>query len=245
MPSACTGVRSASTPGRRSRPWWTGYRDGFDLRHVSRAVAALPPPVRAVPALSQGRAAAFLAMKGGGQRPGAGPGRPLHHASSAGPAAAQCRDYAIPGADVRPPSGGPGGEVRPHPQGLPPPVGQDPESPAVRPSECLRQPQDRYPQCTEGRALPGFSAPFFKISRGPSDVGGIGDTRQMVRREVCAHYGHRNCRSPPGKGGTGKTSITGGVAASLAAPGAQRAVHRHGHRPAQPGHLPWASATGP
>lgn len=48
-----------------------------------------------------------------------------------------------------------------------------------------------------------------------------------------------------GKGGTGKTSVTGGVGRR---PGYGRAagiVHRHGHRSAESGHLPRPERPGP
>ena len=100
-----------------------GYRDGFDYA-VSRAVASLE---RAVSALSEG-GRQISGHEGRGQRRGDQPRRPVHlHPRRA--AAAQCglchsrRQCAPPG--------GAGGEVHPHPQWLPPPVGKDTESPAV------------------------------------------------------------------------------------------------------------------
>ena len=84
-------------------------------------------PVRAVSALSEG-GRQISGHEGRGQRRGDQPRRPVHlHPRRA--AAAQCglchsrRQCAPPG--------GAGGEVHPHPQWLPPPVGKDTESPAV------------------------------------------------------------------------------------------------------------------
>ena len=111
-----------------------GYRDSFDFV-TARAVANLRLLGElCLPYVKVG--GQFLAMKT--TESASEVEEAAHCIKLLGARLEECRDYTIPGTDVihRLVACG----RWPQPEGLSPAVGQDPESPAVRPERCLRQP---------------------------------------------------------------------------------------------------------
>ena len=210
-----------------------GFRDSFELV-TARAVAELRLLCElCLPYVKVG--GAFLAMKS------VDCGRELEEAAHCikllGARLEECRDYTIPG------SGSPA-EGGPNPEGLSPAVGQDPESPAVRPERCLRQPPriDTLSVQRVGLYL-DFRLHFSKFLINPLTWVGF-----VIHLKWCdgrsAHTWEPQSSSPPGRAAPEKPPLPGVWPAVWPAWGTACCASTWTSACAT-WTSPWASATGP